>query len=79
VTTLSAGLRLAQLGVLADAELPGPEYGSRRKNWYWGSHRARSSRTAAWAINFDDGATGFNAAPSGDWNYFSSGFVKCVR
>jgi hypothetical protein len=60
-------------------QVPGTEYGSRSDNWYWSSHRARNSQTAAWAINFDDGFTGFNSGESGDWNYFSSGWVKCVR
>ncbi len=58
---------------------PNTKYGSRSNNWYWGSHHSRGSQTAAWAINFDDGFTGFNAGASGDWNYFTSAFVKCVR
>ena len=36
-------------------------------------------KTAAWAINFDDGFTGFNAGASGAWNYFTEAWVKCVR
>src|SRR4029077_16563958 len=58
---------------------PSTKYGSKSNNWYWASHRAAGNATAAWAINFDDGFTGFNAGASGAWNYFTAGWVKCVR
>jgi hypothetical protein len=58
---------------------PNTKYGSKSNNWYWASHRAAGSATAAWAINFDDGFTGFNAGASGAWNYFTEAWVKCVR
>jgi uncharacterized protein DUF1566 len=58
---------------------PNTKYGSRSDNWYWASHRAAGNATAAWAINFDDGFTGFNAGASGAWNYFTAAWVKCVR
>jgi hypothetical protein len=58
---------------------PNTKYGSKSNNWYWASHRAAGNATAAWAINFDDGFTGFNAGASGAWNYFTEAWVKCVR
>jgi hypothetical protein len=58
---------------------PNTEYGARSNDWYWASHLARSSTQAAWALNFDDGFTGFNAGASGDWNYFTAGWARCVR
>ena len=58
---------------------PNTKYGSKSNNWYWASHHQRGSSSAAWAINFDDGFTGFNAGVSGDWNYFTAAWVKCVR
>jgi hypothetical protein len=58
---------------------PNTKYGSKSNNWYWASHHAAGNATAAWAINFDDGFTGFNAGASGDWNYFTAAWVKCVR
>jgi hypothetical protein len=58
---------------------PNTKYGSKSNNWYWASHRAAGNATAAWAINFDDGFTGFNAGASGDWNDFTAAWVKCVR
>jgi hypothetical protein len=58
---------------------PNTKYGSKSNNWYWASHQAAGSTTAAWAINFDDGFTGFNAGASGAWNYFTGAWVRCVR
>jgi hypothetical protein len=58
---------------------PGTKSGSKSNNWYWASHLAAGNATAAWAINFDDGFTGFNAGASGAWNYFTAAWVRCVR
>ncbi|MGK3971705.1 DUF1566 domain-containing protein [Sorangium sp. So ce118] len=58
---------------------PDTQYGARSNDWYWGSHEAVRNAPAAWALNFDDGFTGFNAGASGKWNYFTSAWVKCVR
>lgn len=58
---------------------PDTQYGSRSNDWYWGSHAAVGNAAAAWALNFDDGFTGFNAGESGKWNYFTAAWVKCVR
>jgi hypothetical protein len=57
---------------------PDTQFGARSNDWYWASHRAVGS-TAAWAINFDDGFTGFNAGASGDWDYFTEAWAKCAR
>ena len=58
---------------------PNTKSGSKSNNWYWASHLAAGNATAAWAINFDDGFTGFNAGASGAWNYFTAAWVRCVR
>jgi hypothetical protein len=58
---------------------PSTNYGARSNNWYWASHRQRGSTTASWALNFDDGFTGFNAGAEGAWNYFTAAYAKCVR
>ncbi|HMI85074.1 MAG TPA: DUF1566 domain-containing protein [Polyangiaceae bacterium] len=59
---------------------PSTKYGSRSINWYWASHSAAGNASAAWAINFDDGFTGFNAgATATDWNYFPTAWTRCVR
>jgi hypothetical protein len=57
-----------------------PDTESGRGVYYWTSHVAVGrAETAGWGINFDDGFTGFNAGDSGAWNYFPSGWVRCVR
>jgi len=58
---------------------PNTQYGARSNDWYWGSHAARGNAAAAWALNYDDGFTGFNAGSSGAWNYFTAAWVRCVR
>jgi hypothetical protein len=56
----------------------GTSYGARQiDTWYWASHQARNS-SASWAINFDDGFTGFNSGAAA-WNTFGPSFAKCVR
>lgn len=70
----------AQVAPAINREMfPDTKYGSRSNNWYWSSHRAQGSNSASWAINFDDGFTGFNAGSNGDWNYWTSAFARCVR
>ncbi|AUX42160.1 hypothetical protein SOCE26_035870 [Sorangium cellulosum] len=61
------------------AMFPDTQYGARSNDWYWASHAAVRNAPAAWALNFDDGFTGFNAGASGKWNYFTSAWVRCVR
>ena len=58
---------------------PNTRYGSRSNNWYWASTMPPEQRHAAWALNFDDGFTGFNAGASGAWNYWTAAWTKCVR
>ncbi len=56
-----------------------PDTKSGRGVYYWASHAAANNASAGWGLNFDDGFTGFNAGASGAWNYFPSGWVRCVR
>lgn len=57
---------------------PNTHYGSKSNNWYWANAEYVNS-TYGWAINYDDGFTGYNAGASGAWNYFTAAYVKCVR
>jgi hypothetical protein len=57
---------------------PNTKSGSKSNNWYW-ANRVYGTSTFGWAINFDDGFTGYNAGASGDWNYFTAAWVRCVR
>ena len=61
------------------ATFPNTAYGARSNEWYWASHQALGQSSAAWAINFDDGFTGFNAGQATDWNYFTEAWARCVR
>jgi hypothetical protein len=56
---------------------PNTKYGSKSNNWYWAN--AQYGSKYGWAINYDDGFTGYNSGSSGDWNYFTAAYVKCVR
>jgi hypothetical protein len=70
----------AEVAPSINAEMfPNTEYGSRSNNWYWASHTAQGNSSAAWAINFDDGFTGFNIGASGAWNYWTAAWARCVR
>lgn len=57
---------------------PNTKSGSKSNNWYW-ANRVYGTSTYGWAINFDDGFTGYNSGASGDWNYFTAAWVRCVR
>jgi hypothetical protein len=63
---------------------PGTKYGSYSNNWYWASTTYGTS-SYGWAINFDDGFTGYNSGTATgknggpEWNYFTGAWVRCVR
>ncbi|HEX3902272.1 MAG TPA: DUF1566 domain-containing protein [Polyangia bacterium] len=63
---------------------PNTKYGSYSNNWYWASTIYGTSSNG-WAINFDDGFTGYNAGTATgknggpEWNYFTGAWVRCVR
>jgi hypothetical protein len=46
--------------------------------WFWASTQYVGS-SYAWGINYCDGYTGYNSGASGAWNYFTDGYVRCVR
>ena len=63
---------------------PNTKYGSYSNNWYWASTTYGTS-SYGWAINFDDGFTGYNSGSATgknggpEWNYFTGAWVRCVR
>ncbi|MDP9150314.1 MAG: DUF1566 domain-containing protein, partial [Myxococcota bacterium] len=65
-------------GAVNRTAFPNTKYGARSNNWYWASSTYRGS-AFGWAINFDDGFTGYNAGAVGAWNYFTGAWVRCVR
>jgi hypothetical protein len=46
--------------------------------WFWANAQDVGS-TYSWGINYCDGYTGYNSGASGAWNYFTAGYVRCVR
>ena len=83
-----------ELGTLVDeahvapaiikATFPNTKYGAYSNNWYWASTKYGTS-AYGWAINFDDGFTGYNSgtatgkAGGPAWDYFTGAWVRCVR
>ena len=63
---------------------PNTKYGSYSNNWYWASTTYGTS-SYGWAINFDDGFTGYNSGSATgknggpEWDYFTGAWVRCVR
>lgn len=48
--------------------------------WFWASEPLVGSTSYDWGINFCDGYTGANNTTSTTaWNYFTVGYVRCVR
>jgi hypothetical protein len=45
--------------------------------WFWAAESATT--TTDWGINYCDGYTGANTTTTGKWNYFTVGYVRCVR
>jgi hypothetical protein len=66
------------------AMFPNTKYGSYSNNWYWAS-TTYGTTSYGWAINFDDGFTGYNSGTATgknggpEWNYFTGAWVRCVR
>lgn len=48
------------------------------KYWFWASEASKVGG-AAWGLSYCDGFTGYNVGVSGDWNYFPTANVRCVR
>ena len=48
--------------------------------WFWSREQLSGNTTYDWGINFCDGYTGENNTTSTTaWNYFTQGYVRCVR
>jgi hypothetical protein len=63
---------------------PNTKYGSYSNNWYW-ANTTYGTGSYGWAINFDDGFTGYNSGSATgknggpEWNYFTGAWVRCLR
>jgi hypothetical protein len=48
------------------------------KYWFWAAEASKVGGEA-WGLSYCDGFTGANSGASGDWNYFPTANVRCVR
>ncbi|MBN1610196.1 MAG: DUF1566 domain-containing protein [Polyangiaceae bacterium] len=48
------------------------------KYWFWAAEASKVGGEA-WGLSYCDGFTGNNSGSSGDWNYFPTANVRCVR
>lgn len=46
--------------------------------WFWAAEASTLGGTG-WGLSYCDGFTGYNAGSSGDWNYFPTANVRCVK
>jgi hypothetical protein len=77
---LSSTVNEAKVGgaVVASA-FPGNPNGCKEpKYWFWAAEASKVGGTA-WGLSYCDGFTGYNVGASGDWNYFPTANVRCVR
>jgi hypothetical protein len=48
------------------------------KYWFWAAEASKVGGEA-WGLSYCDGFTGNNSGANGDWNYFPTANVRCVR
>jgi len=77
---LSSTVNEAKVGgaVVATAFPNNPNGCKDPKYWFWVSEASKVGGTA-WGLSYCDGFTGYNVGASGDWNYFPTANVRCVR
>lgn len=66
-------------GAVVATAFPGNPNGCKDpKYWFWAAEASKVGGTA-WGLSYCDGFTGYNVGASGDWNYFPTANVRCVR
>jgi len=66
-------------GAIVASAFPGNPNGCKDpKYWFWAAEASKVGGTA-WGLSYCDGFTGYNVGKSGDWNYFPTANVRCVR
>ena len=66
-------------GAVVATAFPGNPTGCKDpKYWFWAAEASKVGGTA-WGLSSCDGFTGYNVGASGDWNYFPTANVRCVR
>jgi len=66
-------------GAIVESAFPDNPNGCREPQyWFWAAEASQVGGTA-WGLSYCDGFTGWNVGSSGDWNYFPTANVRCVR
>ncbi len=66
-------------GAIVDEVFPGNPVGCRAPEyWFWAAEASRVGGEG-WGLSYCDGFTGWNVGDDGDWNYFPTANVRCVR
>jgi hypothetical protein len=77
---LASTVNEAQVGgaINASAFPDNPNGCKEPKYWFWATEASKVGGEA-WGLSYCDGFTGNNSGASGDWNYFPTANVRCVR
>jgi hypothetical protein len=75
---LASTVNEAKVGgaIVASAFPNNPSGCKEPKYWFWAAEAYGSN---FWGLSYCDGFTGYNVGASGDWNYFPTANVRCVR
>ncbi len=66
-------------GAVVDSAFPDNPVGCKAPAyWFWAAEASEVGGTA-WGLSYCDGFTGWNVGEDGDWNYFPTANVRCVR
>lgn len=66
-------------GAVVDEAFPDNPVGCKEPQyWFWAAEASQVGGDG-WGLSYCDGFTGWNAGASGDWNYFPTANVRCVR
>jgi hypothetical protein len=66
-------------GAIVDAVFPENPEGCRAPEyWFWAAEASKVGGEG-WGLSYCDGFTGWNVGDDGDWNYFPTANVRCVR
>lgn len=66
-------------GAIVESAFPdNPNGCAEPQYWFWAAEASTLGGTG-WGLSYCDGFTGYNAGSSGDWNYFPTANVRCVK
>ena len=80
LTELATTVNEAKVGgaIVASAFPDNPDGCREPQYWFWAAEASQVGGVA-WGLSYCDGFTGWNVGSEGDWNYFPTANVRCVR